>query len=190
MIIGITGKVGSGKSFISEYIANQTGMQLVKFDYQMAEVLNTPVLKGILEKRVKNKIPKAYTGIQLFPLLKNLEKPFTKFEIAVVAHLLNKKMKKLINKAKCSMIVDFTALPLIEATNKMNMVLMIESDDKLRIERLAKRDGMTIADTARVDEFVTKCYNFDNFKYDKKLHNDYETVSTEILELVNQFKKA
>ncbi|MDR0462244.1 MAG: hypothetical protein LBG88_02840, partial [Christensenellaceae bacterium] len=98
MIIGLCGKVGSGKTYIGKQLSELTGFRFVKLDYHAGKVVNIPFLKGILQRRIKNKIPRATENIQLFPLLKNMDKPFSNFEFYMFKRFLNKRLKKLMRK--------------------------------------------------------------------------------------------
>ena len=169
MIIGIAGKVGSGKTFVAEQLSKQTGYKHIKLDYQAAEAANVPILKWLLQKRLKIKIPKAYEGIQLFPLLRNLEKPFSNLEFWLFKSSLNRRLKKLM-RTNDSMIIDFVALPMLTASKKFDKMLVIESDNEKRIRRLAERDGLTTEQVRKMDSFIDKYCNFNGLT---KVRNDY-----------------
>lgn len=188
-IIGISGKAGSGKSYFAEYISQQTGIKLVKLDYQAAQTANKFILKQLLQKRIKTRIPKAYQDIQLFPLLRNLEKSFSKLEISLFKRTLNRKVKKIIRKSREPLIIDFITLPLLGAVKKFDEMYMIKSCDKERLSKLEVRDNMTTQQSARADGFLEPYYAYnDAFTFNEIIDNDYVTVPEKIEAIISRLK--
>lgn len=188
-IIGISGMAGSGKSFFAEYISQQTGIKLVKLDYQAAQTANKFILKQLLQKRIKTKIPKAYEDIQLFPLLRNLEKSFSKLEISLFKRILNRKVKKIIRKTNESLIIDFITLPLLDIVKKFDEMYLIKSCDKERLAKLELRDNMTTQQSIRADGFLEPYYAYnDAFAFSDIIDNDYVTIPEKVKEIVCRLK--
>ena len=188
-IIGLAGKVGSGKSFIGEYISRETGFPLIKLDYQVAKVVNKPILKQLFQRRIRTKIPKAYADIQLFPLWKNLEHDFSVFEDWLVMSSLNRKLNRIVRKANQSIIVDFTILPALKASRKLDEMFCVKSDEQARLERLAKRDNLTHEQVQKVDKFMTKYYQKSYYgAFDGVIDNCYGEIPVAVVELVERLK--
>jgi dephospho-CoA kinase len=190
-VIGIAGKVGSGKSFLGEHIARETGFKLVKLDYQVGQVINKPILKQMLQRRIKHKIPKASPDMQLFPLWKNLDRDFSAFENALVMRFLNKKLTRIINKAKQPIIVDFTILPILKAAKKLDAMYLVQSDEEQRYSYLARRDGITADDARRIDRFMNGYYQkSDKHKFCQVINNDYQQIPAELTDIVEKLKQS
>jgi|GEM_PF-3453786 len=189
MIIGITGKIGSGKSFIGEYMAEKTGYKLVKLDYQAGQVANKKFFKKRLEKKIKTEIPPATPDMQLFPLFKNLEKDFGRFEIAVFIYCLNRKLKKILKENNEKIIVDFVSLPILKSVKMFDKVYLIKSDEELRYQRLGERDGMTPEHAREKERFMEKYYEcHDTYQFDAVIENNYIEIPREIDEVIDRLK--
>ena len=181
VIIGFSGKAGSGKSYIAKHVSSETGIKLVKLDYLVAQVVNKPILRRRLQKKIKIKIPKAHEDIQLFPLWQNLDKDFSKFEHWYIRRLLNRKVKKLIRKSKESLIIDFLSLPMLKVIKKFDEVYLIESDDDVRLEKIMARDDMKVEASLNVEKYLKPYYAFnDAFTFSDIIVNNYETMPKKI----------
>ena len=185
VLIGIVGKVGVGKTFIGQQLASAMGYKFVKLDYQAAEAANMRGLKWLLERRIKQKIPQAHEGIQLFPLLKNLERPFSKLEFWLFKLALNRRLKKLISTGD-NLIIDFVVLNKLAASRKFDKIFLIESDDNKRIQNLATRDDLTVEQTKKMERYITRYYNFEGCI---KIFNDYGYMPQSIIQFSSILKK-
>ena len=184
-IIGVSGKAGSGKSYIATYISQKTGIKLVKLDFLVAEVVNKPLLKKRLQKRIKMEIPEAHKDIQLFPLWRNLDRDFSKFEHWYIRRLLNKKVKKLVKKSKESIIIDFLALPMFKVIKKFDAVYLVRSDNDLRLEKICKRDDMDMGSSLNVEKYLQPYYAFnDAFTFTDVIENDYERIPEKVEDII------
>lgn len=186
-IIGISGKVGSGKSFIAEHISRETGIKLIKLDYQAAEAANKPILKQMLQRRLKIKIPKAHKDIQLLPLMRNMEKEFSRFEFALFRMFLNRKVKKIIRKSKESLIIDFVALPILKVAKKFDKMYLVKSNEDERFAKLSERDNMPLETVKHSDKFIERYYAFnDAFHFDDVIDNNYQVLPEKVVKITEQ----
>lgn len=184
-VIGISGKVGSGKSFIAEHISNETGIKLIKLDYQAALTANKPILKQMLQRTLKLKIPKACEGIQLFPLMRYMERDFSKLEFSLFCMYLNRKVKKLIKKSKEPLIIDFVALPILKITKTFDKMYLIESNEYERLIKLGERDSMSEEETRKTDKLIEPYYRYNNaFPFDEIIYNDYQILPDAVKEII------
>jgi dephospho-CoA kinase len=182
MIIGICGKVGSGKSFIGEHIAKQLGYKFVKLDFQVGQVVNIRFLKRLLQKRINHEIPKAHEHIQLFPLLKNLEKPFSRLEFFFFMYALDKKLKKIIRTEK-DIVIDFVILQRLKSAKKIDKIFVVQSDNDKRIEKLGARDGLSKDQVIKIDNFIDKYCVYEGLPI---INNDYNSMPNVDLSFVNK----
>jgi len=190
-IIGLSGKVGSGKSFVAEHISRETGIRLVKLDYQAAQAASKPVLRQLLQRKLKLKIPKAHEDIQLFPLMKNMEKNFSKLEFALFRMFLNRKVKKLIRKSKESLIIDFVALPILKIAKNFDEMYVTKSDENMRFEKLGARDNMSVEEAKRVDKLVEPYYKYnDAFSFADVIEINYQYLPKNVDEIITNIKKS
>jgi len=184
-VIGVSGKVGSGKSFVAQHISDKTGIKLVKLDYQAAQVANMPILKQLLQRTLKLKIPKPHNDIQLFPLMKNMERHFTKLEFALFRKFLNGKVKKIIQEAKEPIIIDFVALPILKAVKSFDVIYLLESDEEMRFKKLGERDGMSVDDAKRIDKIMEPYYKInESFEFDDVITINYQVLPRNVDEII------
>lgn len=188
IVIGFSGKAGSGKSFLAEHIGKETGVKVVKLDYQMAQVMNTPILKQLLQRKLKTKIPKAHEHIQLFPLWQNMGKNFSRFEYWFFRILFNRKVKKTIRKSKEQvLIIDFIALPIIKVTKKFDEMYLVTSDNDERLSRVGVRDNVTLEKSLHVEKLLKAYYDEnDKFPFNATIENDYENIPAIVDEIISR----
>lgn len=144
MIIGISGRSGTGKSYVSEILANKLDLIHVNIDKISHEVLELPetirFLKsefgenvfedGVLNRKTLGKIV-FYNGEKL-DLLNN----FCQSQI-------EKKLDKIIASSTKPIILDYALLWKLKQFNKCDIKILFKSDFETRFERVAKRENIT-----------------------------------------------
>lgn len=144
MIIGISGRSGTGKSYVSEILANKLDLEHVNIDKISHEILELPetirFLKsefgenvfenGVLNRKMLGKIV-FYNGEKL-DLLNN----FCQSQI-------EKRLDKIIATSTKPVILDYALLWKLKQFNKCDIKVLFKSDFETRFERVAKRENIT-----------------------------------------------
>lgn len=190
IVIGITGKVGAGATFLAEHISKETGIKLLTLNYHALKVMNNFLLKHNLEKKMNTRIPKPKEGIQLFPLFLNMKRNFSHAEFSSFRTKLGRRVSRIIRKSKGPIIIDFGALPIIKkVAKKFTRIYLIESDDAKRFVKIGKSHGMTPEAAKRIDEFIKKYYVFgEKFIFFESICNDYDGIPAKINEIIERLK--
>lgn len=144
MIIGISGRSGTGKSYVSEILAKKLNLEHVNIDKVSHEVLELPetikFLKsefgenvfenGVLNRKTLGKIV-FYNGEKL-DLLNN----FCQAQI-------EKKLDKIIATSTKPIILDYALLWKLKQFGKCDIKILLKSDFETRFERVAKRENIS-----------------------------------------------
>lgn len=144
MIIGISGRSGTGKSYVSEILAKKLDLEHVNIDKVSHEVLELPetikFLKsefgenvfenGVLNRKTLGKIV-FYNGEKL-DLLNN----FCQAQI-------EKKLDKIIATSTKPIIFDYALLWKLKQFSKCDIKILLKSDFETRFERVAKRENIS-----------------------------------------------
>ena len=177
MIIAVTGKFGSGKSHIANYIAEKTGLEIFHFDKYIIERLMQSKFKGTVERRIIAKLSLEHA--HLLSNLQNLGRTLTKFEKNAILRLGNKKIKSIL-KSQTPIIIDFFGLPISKHFSKFEIKILVQSDESERFERLTTRNGFTPDQARQIDAIAADIVNYENHEFDHTIQNDYATIPPEI----------
>lgn len=144
MIIGISGRSGTGKSYVSEILAKKLNLEHINIDDISHEILKLPetikFLKsefgenvfedGVLNRKTLGKIV-FYNGEKL-DLLNN----FCQTQI-------EKKLDKIIATSTKSIILDYALLWKLKQFGNCDIKILLKSDIETRFERVAKRENIS-----------------------------------------------
>lgn len=138
MIIGVSGKSGSGKSSISKYLANRLGFTLLDLDLISKEIRKES--KNKIVKLVKQDILKEdeIDSKKLGAILFENKKLMTKYNA-----FMYKKLKEKIKSYKGSLVIDSMFLPIMSIFKKLDVKILVVCDDSNRMARVIKRDNVT-----------------------------------------------
>jgi dephospho-CoA kinase len=144
MIIGITGRSGSGKSYVSKLIANQLDMIHIDIDKISHEVLSfddtIEFIKAEFGECVfdNNQINRKKLGNVVFNNTEKLGKlnKFCQLQI-------EKKLDEIISSTKKSIILDYALLCWLKQFNLCDVKILLNTDIDIRFERVSKRENIT-----------------------------------------------
>jgi len=167
--IGITGKVGSGKSYTGRYLSDATGLEYINFDEHLAEILRLPVLKQYAQLRFDSEI--ICNDGKMMETFRNMQTPLYSFEKLALFTLCNLRLKKLLS--GIPKIIDFAALPLLSTAHRFRDNILVKGDERKRIFMACQRDNISEETIVRFDGFVNDMVDYDKLKYTDKVLNDY-----------------
>lgn len=184
MIIGITGRSGTGKSYLSEILAENLDLTHIDIDKISHEVLSFETSKkflinefgldifdnGILNRKKLGKI--------VFDSQEKLEKlnHFCQIEM-------EKKLDEIISSSKKSLILDYALLCGLKQFNACDIKILLEESFDVRFSRVKTRENISKEYFLSRDNSLSES-NFDKSKFDyvfKNISNDEIKSLTETL---------
>jgi len=144
MIIGVTGRIGSGKSLVSKLIATYSGYEYISCDEVVAELYKNEHVKKKLEAKFQTSDRNDIKNLLLPTGYKNLSAIFQPF---IVGYLLG------YIKPNQSYVVEIPLLFEGDYDYMCDKIINVEADVKIRVERLEKRN-ITNWDSVRYMESI------------------------------------
>ena len=139
MIIGITGKIGAGKSVSSKYIISKYNYDYINEDEISHKLLNNNTVKEVLIKEFGNDILDDNKLINRSILKKLINEKNINILNNVMHPLVFDYVKRRIDKCKNSILIE-TALPLEARLDELcDLIIVIERDYYKRKEELIKQ---------------------------------------------------
>lgn len=183
MIIGITGKSGSGKSYASEILAKNLNLKHIDIDKISHEVLSYPETIKFLKKEFgdlvfdNNNLNRKKLGKIVFNDKIKLEK-LNKF----CQKLIEEKLDEIVQNNK-NLILDYALLPLLKNINDCDVKILLTADFETRLSRVQTRENITKEYFLSRDNSVL---NYDKNIFDYVLNNakieDIEALTKKIKE--------
>ena len=139
MKIGISGKSGSGKSSVARYISEQLGYVLINLDVVSKEIRSK--FKEEIQELVKSDIitDDKIDSKKLGKILFEDKSLMDKYNLFVYSKQLDI-LKEYENK---NIVIDSMFLPIMDIFNELDIKIYVKCDDKIRLERVMKRDNIS-----------------------------------------------
>lgn len=137
MIIGITGKQGSGKTTVANYIAEMLGGNVIHGDELAHEVLTLDVYNYVLSwfnKTAENEVDRKRLGSLLF---KDKEK-MDKYNDLIYS--LMHFEERFASSPEGIFIIDWNFLPITPLMNLCDITILLDAPENVREERIINRD--------------------------------------------------
>ena len=181
MIIGVSGKSGSGKSSVAKYLANELGFTLLDLDViskKIREDYKSEILELVRDNILnKDDIDSKKLGKILFENPSLMEK----YNLFIYG-----KQKEVIAKYEGkNIIIDSIFLPIMEIFENLDVGVLVYCDEKVRMERVMKRDNITKEYFLLRDKNGLN-YNKEDFDY--VIYNDNDYIE-QLNELLDKIKK-
>ena len=187
MIIGITGKFGSGKSYIAQHLSAETGIPIFQFDKYIVGKLMTPGIKQVAQWKLGKKLSFGYG--HLLSNLGSLNRTLRWYEKWLILRWGNRKLKKLI-KSNQPVIIDFFGLPISKYFDKFAFRVLVESDNTERIEQLKSRNNFSDRQATNIDKIAEDIVgDYRNYQFDYIIHNDYVTLGDDVRSLLESLRE-
>lgn len=184
MIIGITGRSGSGKSYLSEILAQELDMIHVDIDKISHEVLSFPETKKFLIAEFGNSIFE--NGVlnrkTLGKLAFNNKEKMQKLNDFCQTQI-EKRLDEIKNSTKKTLIFDYALLWKLKQFDDCDIKIYLETDFETRYSRVSARENIT------KDYFIARENSLEevkNLKFDYILKN---ATNKQIINLVNSLKQ-
>ena len=165
MIIGITGKSGSGKSYLSEILAKELDFIHIDIDKISHEVLELEKTKQFLLKEFgssifkNNKLDRKILGKIVFNNSNKLEK-LNKF----CQTAMENKLDEIIKTSKKSLVLDYALLCGLKQFNKCDIKILLKTDLDIRFSRVTARENISkeyfIARDNSLEDFNESLFDF------------------------------
>lgn len=184
MIIGITGRSGSGKSYLSEILAQELDMIHVDIDKISHEVLSFPETQDFLIAEFGNSIFE--NGVlnrkNLGKLAFNNKEKMQKLNDFCQKQI-EKRLAEIKNSTKKILIFDYALLWKLKQFDDCDIKIYLETDFETRYSRVSARENIT------KDYFIARENSLEevkNLKFDYILKN---ATNKQIKNLVNSLKQ-
>lgn len=182
MIIGISGKSGSGKSVVSKYICKKLGYTWIDLDKESSlirdmykdEIVSLVDTDNIL---INGRIDSKLLGDLLF----NDECLMDKYNNFIYSKL-KEKIKKII-KANDGVVIDSIFLPIMEIFSECDYKILVVCDDKERKKRVLSRDNIGEEYFNKRESFGLS-YNLNDFSFVVDNNLDYTSQLDSIIEKI------
>lgn len=140
MIIGITGKSGTGKTTVSEYLGSILNYMVIHGDDLAHEVLTLDFYNEILsmfDLPCENEVDRKKLGSLLF----NNKKIMSKYNKMINERII-KRFKEIVKDEK-NYIIDWNFLTVSELWNLCDKKILLVADDNTRRNRVLARDNIS-----------------------------------------------
>lgn len=184
MIIGISGKSGSGKSAISNYICNKLGYIWIDLDKESS------LIRGIYKNEIVTLVGTdniLVNGIIDSKLLGNLLFG-NKYLMDKYNDFIYSKQKERIEKVietNNGIVIDSMFLPIMEIFSECDYKILVICDDKERKKRVLSRDNISEVYFDKRENFGLS-YNLDDFNFVIDNNLDYTSQLDSIIEKITR----
>lgn len=181
MKIGVSGKSCTGKSSISKYLSEELNFVLVDIDILSKKIRNEnkdEIIKLVGQDILTNgEIDSKKLGRILFED-KELMNSYNDY-------IYSKQLELLKEYDSSNIVIDSMFLPIMDIFEKLDVKILVESNDEIRLERALKRDGITKEYFLARDK-NSLSYNKNEFDY--VINNDTGFLN-QIEDIVKKIKK-
>ena len=146
MIIGISGKSGSGKSKVAEDLAKELGANVINFDKISHLSIETNAFKELVKTKISTDVFDQNGNIQRKKLGEIVFND--KEKLNLINSCSEKIMCEIIDKLlednqKQHVILEYSLLHLMKYFNMCNFKILVTASEAVRCERVMNRDGIS-----------------------------------------------
>ena len=146
MIIGISGKSGTGKTKIAEALAFELGADLISFDTISHMTIEKDSFKNLVYEKISKNVFDENGNIirkKLGEIVFN-----DKDKLALINNHSEELMEQIIDEKikqsiKPHIILEYSLLPLMKYFNMCQFKILVTATESVRYERILNRDGIT-----------------------------------------------
>lgn len=183
MIIGITGKSGSGKSYLSEILANKFNALHLDIDKISHEVLSYPESQQFIKQEFdeelfeNNVLNRKKLGKIVFCNKKLLKKLNDFCQVKI-----ENRLDEIIKETKQDIILDYALLFLLKQFDKCDILVLLKADTNIRLKRVCERENISkdyfLSRDASISDIPESGYDFvyNNIK-DNQIHELIEYIN-------------
>lgn len=169
MVILITGKSGSGKTFIAENLAIFFDAEVISFDKISKQIMKNPDIISLIKTHFGNEIAENNTinSKKLGKIVFSDEE-----KLNLLNNIVQSKMEELIDKIlkqNKNFIIEYALLPKMKYFNSCDYKILVKATNQIRKTRILNRDNIS-------EEYFNLRENnsleYDEKKYDLVLENN------------------
>lgn len=144
MIIGITGRSGAGKSYLSEILATKLNMLHLDIDKISHEILSFSDTQTFLKKEFgeiifeNSVLNRKKLGQIVFNDKNSLEKLNQFCQIQI-----ENRLDEIINNSSQDIILDYALLPKLKQFSECDLKILLTADIEIRFDRVSKRENIS-----------------------------------------------
>ena len=179
MIIGVTGKSGSGKTTITDLINKNNEYEIIHVDDITHTILDFNVVKEELRLIYGNKIFSNDNSVdrkKLGNILFNDTNEMNKYNKFIYSFI-EKYIDNIISSTSKNIIIDWMQLPLSKYFNLSSFNILVDAPLELRKERVGKRDNIS---ESYFESRERNSLNYDNYNFDFVFINDDNNIGEKI----------
>lgn len=187
MIIGITGKSGSGKSKIATDLANQLNAELLNLDLISHQATKTDNFKTFVKENISETVFDENGNIIRKALGEIAFKDPKKLNMIneCAEKIMNKIIDNIINHSHSNhIILEYALLPKMKYFDMCNIKILVVADETIRRNRIIKRDNIS-------EEYFTLrekiSLSYDDFNFDIVIENN-TNEAYDLKNIVEQIK--
>ena len=180
MVIGISGKFGSGKSHFARKLSEETQIPMFHFDKYIIKQLMRPHIKWVAQWKLRKKLSLEHS--HLLSNLGSLDRNLRWYEKWLILRWGNKKLKQLVKSCE-PVIIDFFALPISKYFDKFGLTVLVKADEQDRKKRFGERNNFTEEQVNQVDEIARDIVDYDECEFDSVIVNDYLPMEQSMFDL-------
>jgi len=175
-IIGFSGKLASGKSFLADYLGKKLGLPVLHLDDLFLLEARKPIYKLYLKIKGVD-----FSNQNTHPVnnIKNVKK-LSKLERAAMLYTLNRVLKRELKKHD-SCIVEFVGLNKLKIAKKLAQhYFVVPANEEQRIDKIQQRNNISLQQALHIDNYATNFWglnNLDTCNNVVRVTNDYASFS-------------
>lgn len=185
-IIGITGKSGSGKTFLSSLLAKELNCKYIDIDKIGHEAIYRPEVFNALIETFGNNILDSNGNVDRKKIGNIVFSDKTQMDklTDITWDYMQKQLDLILSQGDEFIILDWMLLPKSQYWDKCNFKILVKSDDNMRRKRILKRDNIS---EEYFDKREASSFDYSNVIFDYIFENDYQEKN--LMEAVNTIKK-
>lgn len=190
-VIGVTGTIGAGKSFVSSLIS-QYGYKVLDADkitkngQEINQELYNKIIKVFKDYLILNE-DKTINRSQLRKIILDNEKLKIKLEEIVHPFVYRHILEEIVFNVGDKFVLDIPILFKSKINELCNLTILVTCDDEVRIKRLSKRNNMPIDEALKLGNSINHLNNHYDFTIDNSFNE--ENVKKELKDLFEIINK-
>ena len=184
MVIGITGKSGSGKSFLAEQLKEKIGGIHVDIDKISHDVLSNTTSQEFVKAEFgetvfeNGKINRKKLGQIVFNNKAKLEK-LNRFCQAQM----EQEIDDIISSNNCPIILDYALLPWLRQFDSIDIKILVSTTFEERFKRVNSRENISKEYFEKRDNSIE---SYDSFSFDLTLDSSCNIDTEKLIKTINQ----
>lgn len=183
MIIGVTGKSGSGKTYFSNLLNKKNEFIVIHVDEVVHSILDDIDFKRAFAIKYSEaffdngKINRKKLGTFLFSSKQAMDE-YNQF----IYVFIEREIDKIIERSKKPIIIDWMQLPMTKYFERCTRKILLTAPKTVRMERIEKRDKVSEDYRNKREDFMLQ---YDNLMFDEVIINDHSDLNIYANKIIN-----